>query len=458
MNTRNFKEMTAEEQCRWVTDFKNWLTKGQRLAKLNTEWTNEDREAMECGLRLLSAWTFAQEFVEKALHFGDYASRAYRLSVYIDKIKDSLSASLTVNHQDGRTYAVVAPGTPLRRRGRPTLEEQKAKQRGETFVVEDDSPETRKSRAIAEMLGIEVVVAGKPPREKNNAELAAERKAKAEREKAQNPQLFEQTPVKEEKSAELQTCAQVQNDAYEMRMFLDKLNLSQLAFFLSPELAKRTEMVRGLRLTYERSSERGKLLAEMGGDKKEIEGYNTEAQEAVEAVEAIEADVDEELAILHKRLYLDMPFVEKVKGKYDIEKVKHITRPYYEKVKKADPAIDVRIKTIIEQENPEYAAKMKADEEKKQEVSEILRYLKRKDKPNVKQRIETMEKRYQRLIELLGEEDVKVYRPIVDAAIEDYEKNFKAKDKAKAEKKTVKTARKESQKSTKQENNKSTKK
>lgn len=454
MNTRNFKEMTADEQCRWIKDFNEWMPQGQCLAKLNTNWTREDREAMERGLRLLSAWTFAQDYCEKAMHFGDYHRRAYRLPVYIEKIKETLSESLTVTNEDGRAYAVVAPGIPLRRRGRPTLEEQKAKQRGEFFVAKDDSPETRKSRAIAELLGIEVVVSGEPPREKNNAELAAERKAKEEREKALNPQLFEPAPAEKAEQPVIQSCAQVQNDAYEMRMMQDRLHLNQLAFFLSPELAKRTETVQSLRLTAERASERAKLLAEQGGDQKEIADYSKQAQEAVEAYEAIYAAVDEELAVLHKRLYLDIPFVEKVKNKYDVEKVKYITRPYYEKVKRADPSFDVRIKTIIERENPEYAAKMKAEEEKKQEVSEILRYLKRKDKPNVKQRIETMEKRYTRLTELLGDA-AKDYRPIVDAAIEDYEKNFKEKDKEKAEKKP---AKQETKKPTKQQNKKSTKK
>jgi hypothetical protein len=82
-------------------------------------------------------------------------------------------------------------------------------------------------------------------------------------------------------------------------------------------------------------------------------------------------------------------------------------------------------------------------------VSDLLRYLKRKDKPNVKQRIETMEKRYQRLIELLGEEEAKVYRPIVDAAIEDYEKNYKKPEKAPVPAGSVSGKKKETKKTTK---------
>ena len=136
--------------------------------------------------------------------------------------------------------------------------------------------------------------------------------------------------------------------------------------------------------------------------------------------------------MLHKRLSIDQPYIEQFKSRFkgvDMEKVLYITRPYYEKVRKENPAIDARVRMLIEQDSPEYAAKIKAEEKKKQEVAELLRYLKRKDKPNVKQRIETMEKRYARLVELLGEEEAKVYRPIVDAAREDYEKNFKTKAK-----------------------------
>lgn len=219
------------------------------------------------------------------------------------------------------------------------------------------------------------------------------------------------------------------SDSYEMRMAQDKLHLNQLAWMLSPELAKRTETVQSLRVTSESASERAKLLAEQGADAKAIEPYAQQAKEATEAYLSIYADVDEELAILHKRLYLDLPFVEQFKARFkgvDIERIQYITRPYYEKVK--SPELDLRIKTIIEQENPEYAAKMKAEEEKKQEVSELLRYLKRKDKPNVKQRIETMKKRYTRLVELLGEQEASIYRPIVDAAIEDYETHYKKPD------------------------------
>ena len=78
------------------------------------------------------------------------------------------------------------------------------------------------------------------------------------------------------------------------------------------------------------------------------------------------------------------------------------------------------------------------------------------------QRIKTMEKRYARLVELLGEQEACVYRPIVDAAIEDYEQHYKQEaatqpqhtgpeNKKGAKKETNKGAKKGTRKSAKQE-------
>ena len=455
MNVKKYEAMTAEEQERWVSEFAEWAPKGRELAKMTAGWTKQHTTDMEQGLELLAAWPFAQDFCEKAHRYGDYDRRAYRLPVYIDKVTEKLADGLTMTDEQGKVVAFVSPSAPMRRRGRPTKEEVAARLRGDAVAVQGgDDAEARKRKAIARMLGLEVVVSGDAPREKNNAELKAEREAREAERAKREPSLFGAasdssrnndgggrdngiTTLRNNENniaANAATpCAQLMSDSYEMRMAQDKLHLNQLAWMLSPELAKRTETVQSLRVTSESASERAKTMADMGAKPEDIEPYTKQAKEATEAYLAIYKAVDEELAVLHKRLYLDVPFVEKFKQRFkgvDIEKVQYITRPYYEKMRKESPEIDMRIRTVIEQESPEYAAKMKAEEEKKKEVAELLRYLKRKDKPNVKQRIETMEKRYQRLMELLGEEEAKVYRPIVDAAREDYEKNHKKSDKA----------------------------
>lgn len=437
-NIKVFSAMTAEEQERWVSEFTEWMDKGRRLAKLSSGWSRNDITDMEQGLRLLASWPFCEDYCEKTAHFADYDRRAYRLPLYIDKVVEELASGLTIQTVDGRKVVQVSPSVPLRRRGRPTKEEIAARLRGEKLEVQGDDAEARRRRAIAKLLGMEVIVSGEAPREKNNAELKAEREARKAEEAKMNPTLFPTGETDGETAGDTAAtapattegaaspCAQIMSDSYEARMAQDKLHLDQLAWMCSKPLQERIKLVQSQRTAAESASERAKMLAEMGGKQEERAEYAEQAKVATEAYLQTYADIDTELAILHKRLYLDLPFVEQFKQRFkgvDIEKIQYITRPYYEKVK--SPELDLRIKTIIEQENPEYAAKMKAEEEKKQEVSELLRYLKRKDKPNVKQRIETMEKRYQRLIELLGEDEAKVYRPIVDAAIEDYEKNHK---------------------------------
>jgi hypothetical protein len=274
--------------------------------------------------------------------------------------------------------------------------------------------------------------------------------------------------------SDISPCAQLMNDSYEARMAKDKLHLNQLAFFLSPELAKRTETVQSLRLTAERASERAKMLTEMGGKQDEIAEYAEQAKVATEAYESIYADVDEELAVLHKRLYLDLPFVEKVKRKYDIESVKYITRPYYEKVKKESPEIDVRIRTIIEQENPEYAAKMKAEQAKKEELQQLHRYIMRTDKPASDERVKTMTERIERVRQLAGDEVADSYLPVLEKTKEENRKRNEERrptpdpslkergvdtpaDGAADEKKPKKTSKAAAKQSTKQSSKKSTK-
>ena len=504
MTNRLYKEMNAEEQVAWVTEFSELSLRLQGVieaaAKRRSLPTADAAGTAVAGIRrlfaLLEAWGFAQEFCEKARRYGDYMARVSRLPIYLEKVNDALAEGLTTTDERGRRVAVVLPGVPARRRGRPTKEEMAARLRGEIVMPDDDSAEARKRRAIARLLGLEVV-AGEAVREKNNAELAAERAAREAEKARREPGLFASAepkpagkeapaePAHTEKEAATQTqhteqantgagagslsCAQLQSDAYELRMAQDKLHLNQLAPLCSEGLQKRMATVQGLRVTSERASERAKMLAEQGADASAIEPYAQQAKEATEAYLAIYADVDEELAVLHKRLYLDEPFKERFIKKHstgtqkvNIETILHVTRPYYDKVRKDDPGIEARVKMTIETDNPEYAARMKAEEEKKREVSELLRYLKRKDKPNVAQRIKTMEKRYARLVELLGEQEACVYRPIVDAAIEDYEKHYKQEaatqpqhtgpeNKKGAKKETKKCAKKGTRKSAKQE-------
>jgi hypothetical protein len=346
------------------------------------------------------------------------------------------------------------------------------------------------------------VVNGEAQREKNNAELKAERDARRAREEKMNPSLFpagepagtvaegngggtaamkhqpsdinphpssinhQPSDISHQPSG-VTPCAQLMNDSYEARMAQDKLHLDQLAWLMSKPLQERVKLVQSQRTAAESASERAKMLAEMGGKQKEIEEYAEQAKVATEAYLQTYADVDEELAILHKRLYLDLPFLEQFKARYrgvDIEKIQYITRPYYEKVKKESPEIDVRIRTIIEQENPEYAAKMKAEQEKKEELQQLHRYIMRTDKPASDERVKTMTERIERVRQLAGDEVADSYLPVLEKTKEENAALNKAKaEKKAADGKPADTAEekprptKQGKKSAKQEKRKSTK-
>lgn len=472
MTQRLYTEMSADEQALWVQDFAQVMEQcGERLALLTkgkAAATTDDAAAIRRIFFLLSVWPFAQDFCEKAQRYGDYMARTSRLPIYIEKVKEKLADGLTMTDAQGRIVAYVNPSTPLRRRGRPTKEEVAARLRGETITMQGgDDAESKKRRTIAKMLGLEVVIHGDAPREKNNAEIAAEKAAKKAEYEKQNPSLFPQDkPTLPATASEIATsspggnvqsevaqpsegsavAAQIQpanggslacptmSEVYQSRIDQDRLRLSDLAWLCSDELRQRIPTVQGLRVTAESSSERAKTMADMGAKPEDIEPYTQQAKEAVEGYQAIYAAVDEELAIQFKRLSLDQPYIDRFRARFkgvDIEKVLHICRPYYEKIreqekqrademaKKGELTIDERIRLLIERDNPEYAARMKAEEEKKQEMQALNRYIMRKDKEASDERVKTMTERIERMRELAGDEVANSYLPILNKTIED---------------------------------------
>ena len=460
--------MTAEQQTRWVNDFATIISEhGERIVLLG-----KGREAMKADelpwvrdlFGLLSAWPFASDFCEKAMRYGDFSARTGRLSVYVDKVKDVLADGLVMTDASGNKVAFVSPSTPLRRRGRPTKEEVAARLRGDTLELPDDSPENAKRRAIAKMLGLEVIVTGEAPREKNNAELKAEREAKKAEFERQNPSLFggEADGGNDARNNDIASQRNNENTAvpapismgeiYQDRIESDRLHLSDIKWLCTKELQERIDNVRAQRTAFGDAAQTAKVLAERGASQDEIAVYAKQAEEAREAYEFTYAAVDDELAVLHKRLSIDLPYVERFKTRFkgvDIEKVLYITRPYYEKVRKEDPALDARIKRLIEQDSPEYAAKMKAEEEKKKEVSELVRYITRKDKDASDERVSTMTKRIARLRELMGDEFADTYLPVLEKTKEDNKAWRATKNEKQASKKSSNQETKRTRKTTK---------
>lgn len=465
--TKDYREMTVDEQLRYVTDLTTFVEeKLPVLEHIGDAWELSHRKDVETGLKLLCAFQFAREFVDKAFRYGDYAARVSRLRVYFDKVKAEVAKGMSLQGSDGHTYALVRPSVPARRRGRPTKEESEARAQGLTLPPPKDA-EMEKQIKIAQLMGINVVVSDESPREKNNAELAADRAARQKEYERQNPSLFpadKQAPAKDATvtsapnafseqevatppsgsaglasqpadggspaapAADSQQPLQcpTMSEVYQDRIEQDRLRLSDLAWLCSDELKARIQTVQALRVTAESSSERAKTMADLGAKPEEIEPYARQAKEAVEGYLAIYAAVDEEMAVLHKRLTVDVPFTEQFIKKHstavkkvNIETVLYMTRPYYEKVRKADPGIDARVKLAIEQDNPEFAARLAKEQEEKEEVSALVRYITRKDKGPSDERIKTMTARIERLRELKGDEFADSFLPILNKTIED---------------------------------------
>lgn len=464
MEQKLYQQMTVEEQLRYVTDLTTFVNeKLPVLERIGDAWEISHRKDMETGLQLIGAFMFARDFVDKALRYGDYAARVHRIRVYIDKIKGEIAKGLSLKGSDGHTYALVSPTVPQRRRGRPSAAEVEARRNG-IEIPRPTDPEMEKQMVIARLMGVEIIVSDKVPREKNNAEVAAEKAVRQAEYDRQNPSLFpadtsESSGKNNVSAANSQESGSAgtskamgqvsvpsdspapqsglpcptMSEVYQDRIDQDRLRLNDLAWLCSDDLKKRIEMVRGLRVTAESASERAKTMADMGASPDQIAPYAQQAKEAVEGYLAIYAAVDEELAVQFKRLSIDVPYQEKFKGRFrgvDIEKVLHITRPYYEKVRKDDPTVDVRIKQAIEQDNPEYAARLKAEEEKKQEMQALHRYIVRKDKEASDERVKTMTERIERMRELAGDEVANSYLPILAKTKEDNIAWRDARDKA----------------------------
>ncbi|MBR6900197.1 MAG: hypothetical protein IKN29_07915 [Bacteroidales bacterium] len=449
--TKLFNQMTTDEQVKYLTDLSEFIdNKLPRLEHISDAWERSDRKDMETGLRLLCAFQFARDFVDKALRYGDYAARARRLRVYIDKVKVEISKGLSMKGSDGHQYAIVPATVPQRRRGRPAAVPA-ASVSGIPAGTKMDAEMERQVK-IARLLGIEVIIdQSTAPREKNNTELAEERQRRAEEEAKQAPSLFDNTDAAPAAAAApVPSAAVVQQpteqpapvpaaspagtpaitDAPDYRLHLDQ----KAPFLSTQELRADVSRIRALRTTAAAKAERAKTLADVGADAETIAPYAREAQEALEAYEAIYAAIDQDLATTYYRLLNDDSFRQRFLDRYKFKTMENVSKDllydlkkHYQKVQ--SPEFDLRCKTIIEQESPGYMERVKAEADRKKEVQDILRYLKRKDKDASDTRLATARTKFARLEELLGKKEARDYRPLL-TYIEDENKRLNAEHEA----------------------------
>ena len=371
-----WRSMTDDEQRRYVerlTAFES--EKLARLEQKQEAWGVEQRELMDEALELMAAWQFARDFVDKALRYGDYAARVYRVRFYVEKIKLEIER-LSPDLLPAATEKKRKPGRPA---SAATLAKREAERKAAKQQVEMFKPDADATGTVAHSGDGSV----------------------------RDSAAFTPEP------------SPMGNDSGDYR-----LPIAQKRMLLTVELAQRTEDIRTLRGQMAAAAERAKTLAELNRPQGEIEAAAQESIKANDAYQAILADIDAELATVWYRLQNDEPYRERFLQKHGFKTIKdmhadllHDLRKHYEKVK--SPEFDLRCRTLIEQESPEYVAKQKAEAEKKKEVQDIIRYFKRKDKG---QKLETARAKFKRLEELLGKKEAANYRPLLTKIEEDSKK------------------------------------
>ena len=201
----------------------------------------------------------------------------------------------------------------------------------------------------------------------------------------------------------------------------EKLVLSQLKWLMSAELAADVDNIRTLRATASAAAERAKAMSDMHAKPEAIAPIAQQAAQATDAYQAIYERVDRELATVWYRLKNDGEYLQRFRERWkknDVKDVLKLLHPYWQKLQD-DKAFEASVKLLIQQESPEFMAKQKADAEKKKQATDIIRYLKRKDKGSSDTRVATARAKFKELEKLLGKAEAANYKPLLDKIIEE---------------------------------------
>ena len=364
-NQKDYKVMTPDEQMAWLTDFAHWSNeKLPVLCALGNAWESGHIKSMEEGLKLISAFSYCRDFVQKSLLFRDFARRVDRIRFYVDKIKQEVAAGAAVKSPSGQTMAYVPP-VQTRRRGRPTREE--AAQMARERAAEEQ--QKAHADAVAKLTGD----APKAP------EIATPQ-AKVANAPMQGDLFAAPAPEAPKVSAFSAAVAVTQGEG--------RLHLDQLAWLMSKDLQMRVKEVAGLRAVAASEAEKAKSLAESGVPSEVIEPHSRAAVEAKEKYLAVYAAVDKELGELYSLLHIGgehIPSWEKRCAGMGItlDQLKAILKPYWEKIGKPVPQLE-----SVTEPAPEASEEEKA--QRSARLHAIRTYFMRKDCNLTQKRIDKM--------------------------------------------------------------------
>ena len=406
-----YKNMTPEEQLEWITDFSKFSNeKLPLLCTLGDVWEESHIKSMEVGLKLIRAFAFCRDYVEKSLMFRDFSRRVNLMSNYVEKIKREISAGTVVRGSNGQTLAYMHSLQPVsRRRGRPSKEEQEAM----PATSAEGNIEMEKAKAIAALTGSTIVA---PATEASGAgvcddakkEEAARKAAEELAKKAAQPSLFDQAV-----SATL-------GDA--------RLHIDQLDWLLSAELREETKKIQGLRAVAANEAEQAKSLAGRNVDAAIIAPHSQAACDATNAYKAIYARIDHELASLYIALLKDEEFGG-LKTRLEasgrtIADLKNILLPYYEKMggeqfatEQAQVIAEANAKVLTPEQQADAEQQKAATAAKAADLHAIRTYMLRKDVKMTPKRLAAMKEKLAQVV-AYGE-DAAEYEAVILKAEQD---------------------------------------
>ena len=364
-NQKDYKVMTPDEQMAWLTDFAHWSNeKLPVLCALGNAWESGHIKSMEEGLKLISAFSYCRDFVQKSLLFRDFARRVDRIRFYVEKIKQEVAAGAAVKSPSGQTMAYVPP-VQTRRRGRPTREE---------------SAQMARERAAEEQQKAHADAVAKLTGDAPKAPEIATPQAKVASAPMQGDLFAAPAPEAPKVSAFSAAVAVTQGEG--------RLHLDQLAWLMSKDLQMRVKEVAGLRAVAASEAEKAKSLAESGVPSEVIEPHSRAAVEAKEKYLAVYAAVDKELGELYSLLHIGgehIPSWEKRCAGMGItlDQLKAILKQYWEKIGKPVPQLE-----SVTEPAPEASEEEKA--QRSARLHAIRTYFMRKDCNLTQKRIDKM--------------------------------------------------------------------
>lgn len=431
-NMKLYKNMTVEEQYRWITDFTSYTEeKLPVLCALGDAWEASHIKSLEDGLKLLQAFQYCRDFVEKTLLFRDFSRRIDRVQFYVNMIKKEISGGVVMKGSNGQTMAYVPSLQPAsRRRGRPTKEEAAAANSPEWEA------EQKKVEAIAKLTGSVYVKEVSPA-----IPVTA----------AANP-VATVAPL-----VELPIIQAINSSQGEV-----KLHIDQLLWLLSDALKEETKKIQGLRAVAANEAEQAKALEKNGVDSAVIEPHTRASAEAQKEYRAIYHQIDCELATLYVRLKEDNLYgglqAQMEQGGSTLDSLLAVLLPYYEKLGGADFApiatlganTDGVAQPVAPVETPEQEELRKAKEAlKSKELHNIQTYMNRKDLKPSANRIEKMKDGIEKM-KTYGE-DATEYEEILAKTVQELTEQEAAAAADKEAAKEAKQAAKTTVKKTKEE-------